>query len=106
VLPLALWERVALLVATLVLVPPVSYDYRLIHVLLPILLLLRFPGPVRTAAVVLLGIVLIPKGLPVLFADVNIGTVINPLALLALGGVLTWTGISRLRAGEGRLLAA
>ena len=99
-LPLALWERVTLLVVTFILVPPVSYDYRLIHVLLPVLLLMRFARPVPLAAVLLLGFVLIPKGLPILFADVTIGTVLNPLALLALGALVAVTGLRRRQAGE------
>jgi hypothetical protein len=98
-----LWQRVALLSAAMILVPSVSYEYRMIHVYLPLLLFLTVSERRRTDAlyVALFGLLLIPKGLPILYADVNVGTVINPLLLLALmaavvidaartGGVSLW----------------
>lgn len=89
VLPrLELWQRTTLLVVAMILVQPVSYDYRLIHLLLPLLLMLRARTPVPVAALVLLAFVLVPKTLPLLFADVGVSTILNPLALLALSGVV------------------
>lgn len=83
---LDLWQRVALLSAAMVLVPSVSYEYRMIHVFLPLLLFLAAAqrGRIDALYVVLFGLLLVPKGLPVLYADVNIGTVLNPLLLVAL----------------------
>lgn len=104
-LPLLLWERVALLVITLIVVPPVSFDYRLIHLLLPILLLLRQARPVPRLPVLLLALMLVPKSLPVLYADINIGTVLNPLLLLALG-VTILVSANRRRRGRNNLAAA
>ena len=102
-LRLELWQRVALLSAAMILVPSVSYEYRMIHVYLPLLLFLAVVESRRADAlyVALFGLLLIPKGLPILYADVNIGTVVNPLLLVALmvavvidaartGGVSTW----------------
>jgi hypothetical protein len=87
----------------MILVPSVSYEYRMIHVYLPLLLFLAVVESRRADAlyVALFGLLLIPKGLPILYADVNIGTVVNPLLLVALmvavvidaartGGVSTW----------------
>jgi hypothetical protein len=96
-LPLELWERVAILVVAMILVPPTSFDYRLIHLLLPVLLLLRAARPPLAAVVVMLGLALIPKGLPILYEGVDIGTVVNPLLLLGVGGTLTVVGVRRRR---------
>lgn len=96
-LPLALWERVAILVVAMILVPPTSFDYRLIHLLLAVFLLLRATRPPATAVVVMLGLALIPKGLPILYAGVDIGTVVNPLLLLGVGATLSATGFKRRR---------
>lgn len=81
-----LWQRVALLSAAMILVPSVSYEYRMIHVYLPLLLFLAVSERRRFDAlyVALFGLLLVPKGLPILYADVNVGTVINPLLLVAL----------------------
>ena len=98
-----LWQRVALLSAAMILVPSVSYEYRMIHVYLPLLLFLAMSERNRCDGlyVALFGLLLIPKGLPILYADVNVGTVLNPLLLVALmaavvidaartGGVSLW----------------
>jgi len=81
-----LWQRVALLASAMILVPSVSYEYRMIHVYLPLLLFLGLSERRRMDVlyVALFGLLLVPKGLPILYADVNVGTVINPLLLLAL----------------------
>lgn len=81
-----LWQRVALVSAAMIIVPSVSYEYRMIHLYLPLLLFLGTPERRRSDAlfVALLGLLLVPKGLPILFGDVNLGTVVNPLLLLVL----------------------
>jgi len=80
-----LWQRVALVSAAMILVPSLSYEYRMIHLYLPLLLFLVAERRRGDALfVVLFGLLLVPKGLPVLFADVNLGTVVNPLLLLIL----------------------
>lgn len=81
-----LWQRVALVAAAMILVPSVSYEYRVIHLYLPLLLFLATSARRRSDAlfVALFGLLLVPKGLPILFADVNLGSVVNPLLLLAL----------------------
>ena len=81
-----LWQRVALISAAMIVVPSVSYEYRMVHVFLPLLLFLGTSQRRRTDAlfVVLFGLLLVPKGLPILHGDVNIGTVVNPSLLLVL----------------------
>jgi hypothetical protein len=81
-----LWQRVALLSAAMVLIPSVSFQYRMIHVYLALILFLATSRRRRTDLLfaVLFGLLLVPKGLPILYSDVNVGTVVNPLLLLIL----------------------
>lgn len=96
-LPLELWERVTLLAVAVIMVPPVSYDYRLTLMLLPILLFLsrREVPHLPIVVPILFGLLLVPKGLPILWADVGLGTLVNPLLMLGLVGVVLAQGIGR-----------
>ena len=112
-LRLELWQRVALLSAAMILVPSVSYEYRMIHVYLPLLLFLAVSERRRFDAlyVVLFGLLLVPKGLPILYADVNVGTVLNPLLLVALMAAIVidaarTRGVSPWRPGGARAAPA
>lgn len=99
-LPLRLWERVALIVAVIVLAPALSFEYRMVHLLIPIVLFLadeREPRRLDAVYVVLFGLLLVPKGPPIVFADVTSGALLNPLLLLALMAVLLGDGLSRTR---------
>jgi hypothetical protein len=68
-----LWKRVFLIVASFILLPPVSFDYKLIHLLLPLLLFVedrkvsRYDG----AYAALFGLLLIPKAYIVLHDAVS-----------------------------------
>ena len=98
-LPLLLWERVSLIVVAITLVPAVSFDYRLLLILLPAGLIIsdRTSSDVPTYVVVLFGLILIPKALPVLWADIGAGTLINPILMLALLVAVISRGIQRRR---------
>lgn len=100
-LPLELWERVILVSVVVIVVPAVSYDYRLTLLLLPILLVLsdREVPRLPITVVILLGLLLVPKGLPVLWADVGLGTLANPILMLALVAVVLAQGTRRWRSG-------
>ena len=81
-----LWQRVALLCGAMILVPAISFQYRMLHLYLPLLLFLAASEPRRSDRlfVVLFGLLLVPKGLPILFDDVNVGSLVNPLLLAVL----------------------
>lgn len=81
-----LWQRVALLSAAMILIPSVSFEYRMIHIYLALMLFLATSQRRRMDALyaALFGLLLVPKGLPILYVDVNVGTVVNPLLLLIL----------------------
>lgn len=107
-LPLDLWQRVTLLTVAIIAVPTVSYDYRLTLILLPVLLILseRDVPDLRVAPPILFGLLLVPKGLPILWADVGVGTLVNPLLMIGLVGVVLAEGIRRWRSSSGDGAAA
>ena len=94
-----LWERVTLIVIALTLVPAVSFDYRLLLLLLPAGLVIsdRTSSDVPAYIVILFGLLLIPKALPVLWADIGAGTLINPILMLILLAAVIVRGIQRRR---------
>jgi hypothetical protein len=98
-LPLLLWERVTLIVIAMTLVPAVSFDYRLLLLLLPAGLVIsdRTSSDVPAYIVILFGLLLIPKALPVLWADIGAGTLINPILMLILLAAVIVRGIQRRR---------
>jgi hypothetical protein len=77
------WKIVVLGVAAMLLLPPVSYDYKLIHVLIPVMLFLRLePGPNDRAFTYLFAALLIPKAYGYLLNDISIAVILNPVLIL------------------------
>ncbi len=81
-----LWQRVALVSGAMILVPALSFEYRMLHLYVPLVLFLVAREPRRSDPlfVALFGLLLVPKGLPILFDDVNVGSLVNPLLLAVL----------------------
>jgi hypothetical protein len=79
-----LWKRVALLTFMILLLPQVSFDYKLIHLIIVLCLFLQ--KRVSTGRdpwyAALLGLLLIPKDYYILFDDVSIAVLLNPLLML------------------------
>lgn len=91
---LLLWQSCAVIAGLTILVPAVAFDYRLVLMLVPLLVLLREPGgSLRRPVVLMLGLLFVPKGLPVLYGEVNIGVVVNPLLLVLLVLGLSMTAL-------------
>jgi len=82
---LEFWKKWFILVAAVQLLPFPSYDYKLIHTLVPMFLLIRSGKETRWtgAYLALLCLIVVPKGFWILFQDVRCGTVINPLLISA-----------------------
>jgi len=103
---LLLRQSCAVVAGLTILVPSVAYDYRLVLMLVPLLVLLREPGGLlRRPSVLVLGLLFVPKGLPVLYGEVNIGVVLNPLLLLllvlGLSSTALWQRSTRAEPGDG-----
>lgn len=78
-----LWRQVFVVVAMVIILPPVSYDYKLIHVLLVLPIYLHSGDDRRRAFLWVLGLLLIPKSLPILWGTASVAVVMNPLLLAA-----------------------
>lgn len=91
------WKNVALLTFTMILLPQVSYDYKLIHLFLPLMLFVQEenPGRFSCAYAVAFGLLLIPKDYYIIFEDVSIAVILNPaimvfvILLIAMERILT-----------------
>lgn len=106
-LELDLWEQLMLLAISTIVLTPVSADYKLLHLLVPIGLFLR--GTTRMtwwpAYVVLFALLLVPKSYyvfrdPQTAADgASISIVLNPLLMTIVCVVILVDGVRRRRAG-------
>jgi len=93
---LVLWQSYAVAAGMTVLVPTVAFDYRLVLLMVPLLLMLREPGgSLRRPSFLLLGLIFVPKGLPLLYGQVSFGVIVNPLLLLLLVLGLSTAAIPR-----------
>ena len=81
---LEFWKSWFVMVAALQLLPFPSYDYKLIHTLVPMFLLIRSGKETRwtRAYLAFLCLIIVPKGFWILFNDVRCGTIVNPLLIL------------------------
>ena len=87
---LQVWERLTLAVVVILLLPPVSFDYKLMYVFIPLVAFLTADTPRTWASVfcVLFGVLLIPKAWSILFLDVSAGVLINIFVLVLLALIL------------------
>jgi hypothetical protein len=93
------WKQLALIAVMVVLLPEVSFDYKMIHLLVPLAFFLAAPpaepGQDRISAI-LFGLLMVPKAYGPIGSETTIGVVINPLLMTLLMAHIIWTGL-RLR---------
>ncbi|MDH7497041.1 MAG: glycosyltransferase 87 family protein [Syntrophomonadaceae bacterium] len=89
-----LWAQVSLLAMAMLLLPYMSWDYTLIHVLIPLFLFLNKSQPSRfdLAYAVMLSLLVVPMSYYYFFADVGLSVVVYPLLMVTLIGVLVYEG--------------
>lgn len=83
------WKSVFVAVSAMVLLPPVSFDYKLLHLLIPLLMFLQAP-PSRDDRLIssLFVLLLVPKAYFFLFDWTSVSVVINPILILVMLWVL------------------
>ena len=97
---MSLWAAATVFVALMCLYPSMSYDYRLIHLSLPLLLFLRSSTWGRWShhvILILFGMLLVPKNYYILYpdlapGDVGIASILNPVLLLLLSVFVFFAG--------------
>jgi len=92
------WRQVYLLTFLTLVLPQVSFDYKLIFLLIPLVMFLTAgPGRRREDLFFLwaFGVVLIPKAYFPLDSETKMSGIINPAALTIMAGYIMWTGLRR-----------
>ena len=81
-----LWKNVYLLSASMILFPHVSFDYKLIHLFIPLILFLQDKSwtPFCKKYLMLFGIMLIPNNYLYIKGDISVAVIINPIIMTAL----------------------
>jgi hypothetical protein len=84
------WKRVVLLIFSLLLLPQVSFDYKLIHLFIPLTLFANCSQSSKfdLAYAVMLGLLLIPKDYYIISRDISIAVLLNPLIMLIATGMI------------------
>jgi hypothetical protein len=104
-LRLRFWEQIALLTLAIELLPTVSADYKLLHLVVPLVLFLRYGARDRWRWWYLVGFaaLMVPKAYVLLRPSqgVNLGVLLNPLIMLAMGLAIVASGFSRRYGNEG-----
>jgi len=97
-LPLRFWEQIALLTLAFVALPATSGDYKLLHILVPMVLFLRYGNIDRWRYWYLVGFaaLMVPWAYVLLRPDgTNLGVLIDPLVMLAMGLAIVAAGLTR-----------
>ena len=92
------WKQVYLLSFLIIVLPHVSFDYKLAHLLLPIALFLAAPPAKRGhdyLYAILFGLILVPKAYWPLGAHTTIGVLLSPLMLTVIAVHIMATGWRR-----------
>ena len=91
-----LWKQLALIAFATILIPQISFDYRQIHVLMPLLLFVAAPRDTAEDDrfyATLFALLLIPKAYFATDAAIGIGVVLNPAIMTAIGARIIITGL-------------
>lgn len=90
-----LWRQVTILVICMLLLPPVSFDYKLIHIFIPAVLFLNARQHSQLTAFYLIcfALLLVPKNYLILDGDISAGVIVNTFILTAMLLVLIVEGL-------------
>lgn len=76
------WKSIFVAVAAMLLLPPVSFDYKLLHLILPMLLFINAPESTQDRKLTLLfGLLMIPKAWLFVHYDISIAVILNPVLI-------------------------
>jgi hypothetical protein len=92
-----LWKRISLLVFSMLLLPQVSFDYKLISIFIPLMLFINYSNkPTKYYIIysIMFGLLLIPKDYYILVNDVSIAVIINPLIMIIIASMIIFERFS------------
>lgn len=92
-----LWKKAALLVFSMVLLPQVSFDYKLVHLFLPLMLFVNTDKASRfdRAFTIMFGLLIIPKDYIQLGHAISIAVFLNPLLMLVITALIVFERFER-----------
>jgi hypothetical protein len=84
------WKRVSLLVFMMLLLPQVTFDYKMIHLYIALMLFLNShkQSQYDILYAILFGLLLIPKDYFLIKPDISIAVFLNPLLMLMIAGTI------------------
>ena len=84
------WKKVSLLVFMMLLLPQVTFDYKMIHLYIALMLFLNSHKQSKHEILyaILFGLLLIPKDYLIIQADISIAVFLNPLLMLMIVGTI------------------
>lgn len=91
------WKRVSLLVFMMLLLPQVTFDYKMIHLYIALMLFLNSHNQSKHEILyaILFGLLLIPKDYLIIQADISIAVFLNPLLMLMIAVTILLDRTSR-----------
>ncbi len=94
------WEKLLLVVAATLLVPPISFDYKLLHLFIPFALFIANDKSTKRdrTYTILFALLFSAKGFWVIYADVTISVIVNAVALSLMSAMIIKTAAGRRRA--------
>jgi hypothetical protein len=98
-----LWRQMMIVTIAILLLPQVSFDYKLVLLMLPIALYLRHEpeGRYDRPLILTLGLLLVPKAYLWIRDDISVSTILTPLLLVTLAALVVADGVtSRAAAGS------
>jgi dolichol-phosphate mannosyltransferase len=76
------WKSILVAVAAMLLLTPVSFDYKLLHLILPMLLFINSPRSTQDRTLtILFGLLMIPKAWLFVHNDISIAVILNPMLI-------------------------
>lgn len=76
------WKCIFAAVAAMILLPPVSFDYKLLHLILPMVLFINTPAAAHDRVfTILFGLLMIPKAWFFISGDISIAVILNPVLI-------------------------
>lgn len=91
------WKNVTLLTIALLILPNVSFDYKLIYILVPLSFFLKQErqSGFRNLYLLLFSLLLVPHNYFYINSDISIAVLIYPLILLIISGLIIYEGLQK-----------
>lgn len=92
----ALWRQTTLITVAVLVLPQISFDYKLILLMIPVPMFLSKESASRLdrTLVIVFGLLLIPKSYIWLAADITVSVILTPLLLTILAGLVIADGLT------------